>query len=33
MPLVVNVPEFWIYQGSEYVSGFEYAKIVNISEF
>ena len=27
MPLVVNVPEFWIYRGSEYASGFEYAKI------
>ena len=33
MPLVVNVPEFWIYRASEYASGFEYAKILNIAEF
>ena len=33
MSLVLNVPEFSIYQGSEYAFGFEYAKILNISEF
>ena len=33
MSLVLNVPEFWIYQGSEYASGFEYAKILIIPEF
>ena len=27
MPLVRNVSEFWIYHGSEYVSGLEYAMI------
>ena len=31
--MVLNVPEFWIYQGSEYASGFEYARILNASEF
>ena len=30
MTLVLNVPEFWIYQGYEYASGFEYDTIVNI---
>ena len=25
--------EFWIYQGSESASGFEYARILNITEF
>ena len=24
--------EFWIYQGSKYASGFEYARILNILE-
>ena len=33
MYLVLNVPEFWLYQGSEYASGFEYAMILNIPEF
>ena len=33
MFLVLNVPEFWIYLGSEYASGFEYARILNIPEF
>ena len=27
------MPEFWRYQGSEYASGFEYARILNIPEF
>ena len=30
MSLVLNVPEFWIYQRSEYASGFEYARILNM---
>ena len=29
MSLVLNVPEFWIYQGSEYASGFEYGLVLN----
>ena len=29
MSLVLNVPEFWMYQDS---AGFEYAKILNIPE-
>ena len=33
MYLVLNVPEFWLYQGSEYASGFEYTMILNIPEF
>ena len=33
MFLVLNVPEFWIYQGAEYASGFEYARTLNIPEF
>ena len=33
MSLVPNVLKFWIYQGSEYDSGYEYAKILNKSEF
>ena len=33
MSLVLNVSEFWRYQGSEYASGFEYARILNIPEF
>ena len=33
MFLVVNVLEFWIYQGSEYASGFKYARILKIPEF
>ena len=28
MPLVLNVPEFWINQGSKCASGFEYARII-----
>ena len=33
MFLVLNVPEYWIYQGSEYASGFKYARILNVPEF
>ena len=33
MSLVLNLPKIWIYQGSAYTSGFEYARIVNIPEF
>ena len=33
MSLVLNMPEFWIYQGYEHVSRFEYARILNILEF
>ena len=33
MSLVLNVPELWIYKGSEYGSGFDYARILNIPEF
>ena len=33
MSVVMNVPESWIYQGSEYASGFEYVRILNILEF
>ena len=33
MSLVLNVPEFWIYKGSRYASGFEYARILNTPEF
>ena len=33
MPLVLNVPEFYIYHRSEYASDFEYARILNILEF
>ena len=33
MSLVLSVPEFLIYQGSEYASGFEYARILNTPEF
>ena len=28
--MVLNVPGFWIYQGSEYASSFEYVSILNI---
>ena len=30
MSLILNVPEFWIYQSSENASGFEYVMILNI---
>ena len=30
MPLVLNVAQFWIYQASEYASGFEYSRILKI---
>ena len=30
MSLVLIVPEFWIYQGSEYAFGSEYAMFLNI---
>ena len=33
MSLALNVLEFWIYQSPEYACGFEYAVILNISEF
>ena len=33
MFLVLNVAEFWIYQGSEYAFGFECTRILNIPEF
>ena len=33
IPLVLHVPEFWIYQGSEYSSGFEYARVTQGSEY
>ena len=33
MPLVLNVPEFWIYQGCKYASGFEYTRILNTPDF
>ena len=33
MSLVLNVPEFWIYQGSEYVSGSKCARVLDISGF
>ena len=33
MSQVLNEPEFWMYQGSEYAPGFEYARILNIPEF
>ena len=33
MSQVLNVPEFRIYQSSEYASGFEYARILHIPEF
>ena len=33
MPLVLNIPVSWIVQGSEYTSGFEYARILNILGF
>ena len=33
MSLILNIPEFWIYKGSEYASGFEYARILNIPNF
>ena len=33
MSLVLNVPEFGIYQGSEYAYGFEYVRILNKPEF
>ena len=33
MSLVLNVPEFSIYQGCEYASGFEYDRIMSIPEF
>ena len=26
----LNIPEFWIYQGSEYVSDFEHARFLDI---
>ena len=32
MSLFLNMPEFWVYQCSEYASGFEYARILNIPE-
>ena len=31
MSLVLNVPEFWIYQSYEFAFGFKHARIVNIS--
>ena len=31
MSLVLNVPEFWIYQSHEFAFGFKRARIVNIS--
>ena len=30
MSLVLNVPEFWIHQASQYASGFEYARLLNM---
>ena len=30
MPLVLNMPEFRIYQGPEYAIGFEYGRILSI---
>ena len=32
MPLVLNLPKFWIYHGSEYASGFKYTRIFNIQD-
>ena len=32
MSLFLNMPEFWVYECSEYASGFEYARILNIPE-
>ena len=31
--LVLNVPDFMVYQGSEYLSAFEYARILNMQKF
>ena len=31
--MFLNVPEICLYQGSEYTSGFQYAKILSIPEF
>ena len=31
MSLVLNMPEFWIYQGSEYASCFEYNRVLNMT--
>ena len=33
MSLVLNVPESWIYLGSKYATGFEYARILIMPEF
>ena len=33
MPLVLNVPDFWIYQGSECISGSEYIMVTQGSEY
>ena len=30
MSLVLNMPEIWVYQSSEYTPGFEYAMILNM---
>ena len=32
-PRVLNIPEFWIYQGSEYALGSKYAKVLNRQGF
>ena len=31
--LVLNVPKFWIYQGSNYAPSFEYARVTPCSEY
>ena len=33
LPRVLNIPLFWICQGSAYASGSEYARVLNISGF
>ena len=33
MPRVLNMPGFWIYQGSDYASGSEYARVTQSSEY
>ena len=29
----MKIPEFWLYQGSDYTSGSQYARVLNIPEF
>ena len=32
MPQIFNMPAFWIWQGSEYASGSEYVRVIDIPQ-